>query len=543
MSTAYTNFANANTTKPSKVVTPQTQAIPGREAEMAPNNNGGVSFVMDKWGVLDRFIMLGTEGGGYTVTERDLTKQNFENTLKCIAEDGVRAVKTAEAFSVAGRAPKNDPALVVLALAAAKGSPEVQAAAYDALPKVARIGTHLFTFVSILNSMGKWNAAAKRGLAKWYTNRSIDKLAVQVLKYQQRNGWSHRDVLRLAHVKPQNEVQTNLFKYVVKGGDALANGDSIPQLVVDFEYLKRATSSKEVVRLIESNKDISWELVPTQFLKDKDVLMSLLPSMGLTAVIRQLGKLTAAGILDPLSAGSKIVMSKLTDAEALKAQRVHPIALLQSLKQYSVGHGEKGSLTWTANQRVVDALNDAFYASFANVEDTGAGMLVGVDCSPSMFGANVAGSPNLNAAEVAAVMALACVKAQSNYFIGGFSGSFKPLEISPNMRLDAVLSKMRSFLWSGTDCAQPMLYAMQQKMSNVDLFLVITDNDTNCGHMHPSQALRDYRKQYNASAKSVVIGTMASPFTIADPKDAGMMDIAGFDTAAPQIIASFATKR
>lgn len=542
-SNTYTNFANTNTTKPSKAVTPQTQAIPGREAEMAPNNGGGVSFVMDKWGVLDRFIMIGTEGGGYTVTERDLTKQNFENTLKCIAEDGVRAVNTAVAFSVGGRAPKNDPALVVLALAASKGSPEVQAAAYDALPKVARTGTHLFTFVAILNAMGKWNAAAKRGLAKWYTNRSIDKLAVQVLKYQQRNGWSHRDVLRLAHIKPQNDVQTNLFKYIVKGGDALEQGSAIPQLVVDFEYLKRATSAKEVVRLIESNKDISWELIPTQFLKDQDVLMALLPAMGLTAVIRQLGKLTSAGVLSPLSAGANTVLSKLSDAEALKAQRVHPIALLQAMKQYSAGHGERSAMTWSPNQRIVDALNDAFYASFDNVEDTGAGMLVGVDCSPSMFGANVAGSPNLKASDVAAVMALACVKSQSNYFIGGFSGTFMPLEISPNMRLDAVLSKMRSFPWSGTDCAQPMLYATAQKMSGVDLFLTITDNDTNCGRIHPTQALRDYRKQFNGSAKSVVIGTMASPFTVADPKDAGMMDIAGFDTAAPAIIANFATKR
>ncbi len=226
----YTDFAAASTTKASKVVTPQTQAIPGREAEMARNNAGGFTFTLDKWGTLDRFIMIGSEGGNYYVGEKDVTKQSFTNALACIAEDGVRAVNRAVEYSVAGRAPKNDPALVVLALAAAKGSPEVQAAAYDALPKVARTGTHLFTFVSILNSMGKWNAAAKRGLSKWYTNRSIEKLAVQVLKYQSRNGWSHRDVLRLAHVKATNEVQNNLFKYVVKGGEALSQGDAIRRL-------------------------------------------------------------------------------------------------------------------------------------------------------------------------------------------------------------------------------------------------------------------------------------------------------------------------
>lgn len=541
----YTDFAAASTTKASKVVTPQTQAIPGREAEMARNNAGGFTFKLDKWGTLDRFIMIGSEGGNYYVGEKDVTKQSFTNALACIAEDGVRAVNRAVEYSVAGRAPKNDPALVVLALAAAKGSPEVQAAAYDALPKVARTGTHLFTFVSILNSMGKWNAAAKRGLSKWYTNRSIEKLAVQVLKYQSRNGWSHRDVLRLAHVKATNEVQNNLFKYVVKGGEALSQGDTIPQLVVDFEYLKRADSAKDVVRLIETNKDISWELVPTQFLKDKDVLMALLPSMGLTAVIRQLGKLTAAGVLDPMSEGSKLVMAKLSDAEALKAQRVHPITILQALKQYSAGHGERGSLVWSPNQRIVDSLNDSFYAAFGTLEKTDAGQYIAVDVSGSMSwdSSKVNGSPNLYARDVAACMAMAIARTSSNYFVGAFSGHIQEMKISPNMRLNDVLAVMGCMSAGSTDCSLPMVDAKNKRMSGVDLFTVITDNETYAGRMQPVQALRDYRKAFNKTAKLCVIATSVSNFTIADPKDAGMMDIAGFDSAAPQIIADFASKR
>jgi 60 kDa SS-A/Ro ribonucleoprotein len=545
MSSVYTNFANENTAKASKVVTSQTQAIPGREAEMARNNAGGVSFELDKWGTLDRFIMLGSEGGNYYVGQKDLTKQSFVNTLECIAADGVRAVNRAVEYSTAGRAPKNDPALVVLALAAAKGSTEVQAAAYDALPKVARAGTHLFTFVSILNDMGKWNAAAKRGLAKWYTARSIDKLAVQMLKYQQRNGWSHRDVLRLAHIKPQNDVQTNLFKYVVKGGEALAQGDAIPQLVVDFEYLKRATTAKEVVRLIETNKDISWELIPTQFLKDKDVLTALLPTMGLTAVIRQLGKLTAAGVLDPMSANQKLVVSKLSDIEAIKGQRLHPISILQSLKQYSTGHGEKGSLVWSPNQNIVDSLNDAFYAAFGTLEKSDAGQYIAVDVSGSMSWdtSKVNGSPNLYARDVAACMAMAIARTTSNYFIGAFSVEIREMKISPSMRLDSVLMEMSKISAGSTDCSLPMLDAAKKRMSGVDLFTVITDNETYAGRMQPVQALREYRNAFNKSAKLCVMATSVSNFTIADPKDAGMLDIAGFDSAAPQIIADFASKR
>jgi len=536
MSNVYANFANANTTKASKVVTPQSQAIPGREADMKRNNAGGVTFTLDQWGVLDRFLMIGSEGGNYYVGERDITKQSFDTVKKCLKEDGLRAVNRALEYSLAGRAPKNDPAVVAIALAAVYGDDVTKAAAYEALPKIARTGTWLFLFVSILDALGKWNAAAKRGVAKWYTNKDMDRLAVQLLKYQSRNGWAHRDVLRLAHVKPTNEVQSNLFRYAV--GKDLALGAAVPQLLIDFEMLKRTDSKKDVLRIVESNDNVTWEMVPTQWLKDKDIMLALVRNMGLTAVIRKLGVLTQNGVIAPLSEGAKLVISKLNDAESLKKQRVHPITILQAMKQYSAGRGQKGSATWKPEQRVVDALDSAFYAAFEYGEKSDESYLLGVDCSGSMFAAQVNGSPNLTAAEVAGVMALAVVKNQPNYWIGGFNTKMSELKITPNMRLDKVLEVMNRFNWGGTDCAQVYLHASAMGMK-VDRFVSITDSETWAGGVQPVQALRDYRKKFNPGAKGVVIGTSVSEFTIADPKDAGMLDVAGFDSAAPQIIANF----
>ena len=41
-------------------------------------------------------------------------------------------------------------------------------------------------------------------------------------------------------------------------------------------------------------------------------------------------------------------------------------------------------------------------------------------------------------------------------------------------------------------------------------------------------------------AKLVVAGMAPSGFSIADRNDAGMLDVVGFDTAAPQVLAEFA---
>lgn len=538
-SSIYTDTANASSTNMAKTTTaPLVAPVPGREAEMARNNSGAFTFTLDHWGVLDRFLMIGSESAGYYVGAKETTKQSFDVTKRCVKEDGVRVVNRIVEYSHAGRAPKNDPAVVALALAAIYGDAVTVAAAYEALPKVCRTGTHLFLFVSILDALGKWNAAAKRGVAAWYTNRDVNKLAVQLLKYQQRNGWAHRDVLRLAHVKPSSDIQSNLFRYSVKG--ELPEGAAVPQVLVDFEYLKRATDKKDVLRLVEGSDLLTWEMVPTQFLKDKDVLMALVQNMGMTALIRKLGALSAHGVFGPLSEGSKLAVAKLTDVEAIRRGRVHPITILQAMKQYSQGRGERGSLVWTPDQRIVTALNDAFYAAFAAVEKTDENYLVGVDISGSMWGSNVNGSPNLTAAEVAAVMAMAVVRNQPNYHVVGFKHDLVELKISPSMRLDAVLNVMQNAHWNGgsTDCAKTFEYALKHKYK-VDKFVVITDNETNSGRQAPVQALAKYRAAMNKGAKSIVIGTSVSQFTIADPKDGGMLDIAGFDSAAPQIIANF----
>jgi 60 kDa SS-A/Ro ribonucleoprotein len=91
----------------------------------------------------------------------------------------------------------------------------------------------------------------------------------------------------------------------------------------------------------------------------------------------------------------------------------------------------------------------------------------------------------------------------------------------------------------GTDCSQPILEAMKQKL-DVDTFVVYTDNETSAGKIHPAQALQKYRQQSGRAAKLVVVGMISNGFSIADPADAGMLDVVGFDSSTPQIISDFA---
>lgn len=514
--------------------TPATQAIPGREAEMARNNNGGVSFVIDDWAFYERFLIIGPQSGNNAKNAEQLTGQSFDLLKKLIKMDAMRVLQTATEFSLQGRAVKNDSAVIAVAMVACIGTSSEQAAAYEAMLDVCRTGTHMFLFVSCLNHHGKWNAAAKRGVAKWYTSKNDNRLAVQLLKYQNRNGWSHRDVLRLAHIKPTSDAQNAMFRQAV-GSQNSDLEQFLPALYNDVQVMQTAISSNEVRRVIESNRNISWEMVPTQYLNDPDVLAALLPNMGMTALIRQLGRFSANGLTVPMSDTFKIIRDKLSDVNAIKEGRVHPITILTALKAYGTGYGRSGA-SWTPQRQILDVLDESFYKGFEFIEDTGANVMLGVDCSGSMFGCKVNNS-DLTAAEVAACMAMAIVRSHRNYFIGGFSSSFQPLNITASMKLDQVMNVIRRFNWSSTNISSVADYATKNRL-NVDVFGIITDNDVNSG-VQPTVALQKFRRERNKNAAQIVCATSMSNFTVADPKDPMQIDIVGFDSHVPAIFGEF----
>jgi 60 kDa SS-A/Ro ribonucleoprotein len=509
-------------------VTPQSQAI----SNTVPNSARGNTFAIDDWARLDRFLVLGTEGGSYYAGERVLTRENAAAVLRAIQADGARAVARIVEISAGGRAPKNDPALFALALAASAEDLATRRAALAALPKVARTGTHLFQFAELVQGSRGWGRALRRAVGAWYLAQPVDRLAYQLVKYRQRGGWSHRDLLRLAHPETAEPARAALLDWVCRGTES----EALPKLVTAAAALSRTANGADAATLIRA-ENLPREAVPTELLNDPAVWEALLERMPLTALVRSLAKLTSVGVVAPLGDQLPLVLSALGDAERIAAARLHPLAILLALRTYAQGHGDHGSLRWEPVQAVIDALNAAFYIAFKALEPTGKRLLLALDVSGSMAAGRVAGS-SLTPREASATMALMTTAAEANTHIAGFTGGMVQLPWSPSLRLDDAVRAVSGLPFDRTDCSQPMLYALERGLK-VDAFVVYTDSETWAGLIHPVQALRQYRARTGIAAKLVVVGMVSNGFSIADPDDAGMLDVVGFDTATPAVIADF----
>lgn len=537
--------------------TTQSQPIPG--SDQVPNSAGGFAWQVDDWTRLERFLILGNEGGSYYATEQKMSRENAQAAEKCLKADGKRVVQMVVDISKAGRAAKNDPAIFVLAMASKLGDQDTKKAAREALSAVCRIGTHLFHFAQYMEAFGGWGRGTKRAVANWYNSRKPEKLAYQVVKYQARDGWSHQDLLRLAHAKPTgSEFHNAIFRWIAKGPEnGLLDVGTVPEplhMIWAFEAAKRAKKAAEVVKLVKEY-NLPREAIPTQFLKDATVWEALLQDMPMMAMIRNLGNLSKCGLLSPMSQAETLVMHRLEDEVRLQRARIHPVAVLAAMKVYSGGCGFRGKGTWEVCRAVVDALDAAFYATFKYVEPARKRMLLALDVSSSMDGNPVAGVVGLDARQGSAAMALVTAKTEKQYQFVAFTSSgggfgwgrnqtnpddgISTLNFSPRQRLDDVVNKTRSLSFGGTDCALPMRWALKNKVQ-VDCFCIYTDNETWAGDIHPSQALKEYRQKMGIDAKLVVVAMCSNGFSIADPNDAGMVDVVGFDTHAPVFITDFA---
>ena len=113
------------------------------------------------------------------------------------------------------------------------------------------------------------------------------------------------------------------------------------------------------------------------------------------------------------------------------------------------------------------------------------------------------------------------------------------LGISPGMNLTQVLKKTRDQNFGRTNCALPMTNALRDRVE-IDTFVVLTDNETWHGKIHPHVALREYRQKIGIDAKLVVVAMTATEFTMPDPTDQGMPDVIGMDASVPKLISEFA---
>ena len=434
-----------------------------------------------QWDQLDRFLALGDESGTYYAGGRKPAPENAGILFRSLAQDGPRTVRAIAAMRGSGRAPKSDPVLWALAMAAspARADTATNTAALEALPEVARTGAELKKFATFVTAERGWGRSLRAAIGRWYLGKPVRQLAMQMVKERRRGPWSHADLLRMAHPKPATQAQSVLFRWAVDGelGRApveLLEGELKP--IHGFDLARKVTDRRSLMALIEDYQ-LTQEMIPQRWLGAPDVWEALLESMPYCAMLRNLGKLTAMGLIEAQGETTALLAARLVDHRRIERARVHPVTLLQALLQYRERHGVAA---------ICAALEEAYYASFANVMPAGRRIGLTLDASALI--------PSV-------VMAMLVARTEP-----GAAGS-------KHERLGAVIDALQAAPQSGW-------------RSGADALVVVTAGKSCIPADRP------------AGVRLVVIAPNAER-PVVTGEDSLMLQVVGFDATVPPLVADF----
>ena len=362
-------------------------------------------------------------------------------------------------------------------------------------------------------------------MARWYMDKTVEQVVHQTVKYRQRNGWTHGDILRKCHAAPDpgDTARRQVFQWLAHGDMPEENGAT--RLIHAFEKAKNADAD-ELASLIREH-EMTWEMIPTGMRGKKEIWDALMDNMPITALVRNLANMTRAGAVAPMNFRRAVDVIQTIGADG--TERIHPVSVLWALMTYRAGRSARNDRRWDPVSQVTGALDAAFERSFINAPRTDRRFYLAVDISGSMSRFTIAGVPGLTPRMGAAAMAMAIARREPNHHILGFASRtgrsarelgdavMAGLDITAGDSLTDAMDKTQRMPFGGTDCALPMLHALENGIP-VDCFVILTDQETWAGDVHPAEALRRYRRETGIPAKLAVVAMVSNGFSLADPK-------------------------
>jgi 60 kDa SS-A/Ro ribonucleoprotein len=404
--------------------------------------------------------------------------------------------------------------------------------------RVVRTASMLYEFMEYTKGLRGFGKLIHTAIDGWISSRDVKNLEYQFLKYQNRYNWTGRDVLRKIKPIPRNVTESNLFAWM-SGRDRVDGKGEDLKLVEIYEKLKAGVNEDEAVKAI-LDFNLTHEMIPANIARTAKVWDALYHKMPITATMRNLANLTDKGIFVPANLD---ILEERFSKENLKKGRIHPIAMAVAYKIYTAG-GTRGrtQLKWTPIARVEDILEKAVNDAFETLEPTGKVFYHAVDVSGSM-GQSELDKIWMTPREVAAIMALATIKTEKNYFTSAFSKdaiNFPDLRASMSFR-DIINGNHlkgipREYVGSLTDLGSAITYAINNKIK-ADVMVFWTDNQSWKG-THPSIVLKEYRAKVNPDVKAIYVAMIpyGDHVSLTDPRDTKSYDIAGFSTETPRLV-------
>lgn len=553
-----------------------------------------------------RYLYFLTENHHYVVKKKE---NNFSNTVDCLinllaAEKINKVIEIIEEASKFEWLPNPNVLLHSLALCTrTSDNKEVKTVAYSCAARLIKTTEDLFQFITYERALQKNVSTGLRRVIKiWYLNQDPDKLYEAITTKRSVHGWTHRDILRVAHIKAEDEPKKVLFAYACRGIDhARTQSTKQNKLLLKLESVdnwRTCTDEKTAVELLA--KPGGLKEIPGALARSTVVWAALVPQMPLNQLIDELGRFHRLGMLRTGQPVLAAIVEALGNIEKCRKSGLLPATVLLRMKQFerprptdprlrqhlqalSKNQDDKESVTpavvdrpaYSRSHAVTAALGRLLHHSLRNVRPLSGRRPKLCMVTVEVRGAEgllrpCFGCPPVRYGEVAALLVLLVQRLVSTQHlkVACFNGpDLLPLEIRSEAGKDGkkektgcvtlaqVLQRLRD---AGAQCkagavpARPLRWALDNRKP-VDVFVNVLVTGDGAGrvakpdrHKEDAAPIADLLAKYRQRAKLAnarvlniaLCGRSLEPLT--QPKGcAGLLNVVGFNSHVPSIVGSF----
>lgn len=489
----------------------------------------------DKWR-LQRFLILGTESGAYKADKKEFARKDVQCIHRLISQGrGPEIVETiCQTNKLRGKGHRQ-PVLYALATCTRSEDPDTKEAAYGALQEVCPQPKDLLKFVKYCEAVSQgtgWGRAQRRAISNWY-NSFKDRpkiLAKGVTKIPNNTEWTHRDVCRLAHVKPESAFIMLIIRYITKGLIAAKNLPSPVQsndvqqwkdIIRYFEAVEETKSFTGSMK-VEDKLDIirNHRLNPCQLStalnRSLDVWKVLLNHIPLGLVLKNILKVEKVPIDTPC-------LDRLKNVDELQNVNVNPFEVMVAMKE-------------AKKEDTKNSLEKAFEICVQNVTSTNKKYSVVIWVGEEID-SDLEGKKTVTARDVIAAFAYTIAKrAHPDSEIVTYSGEEKQKLLIPNTGVLKYISEEETLSDMNSDYKQLVHHVEKSKKSDVpfDAVVIVMYAQDEDFKRRLSTVFSD-----TGDFRVVIISLVPSDVPMKDHRNPYMLDVLGFGANTTEAIMRF----
>ncbi|XP_071541187.1 RNA-binding protein RO60-like isoform X2 [Panulirus ornatus] len=501
--------------------------------------------------------------------------------------------------------PYVDKEALVLCLAVASKQSDQKKLVMDAHSAVRELctSTHLFfLFIQISKMISKqtghsgWGRGLRRAVNEWYLSWEPRRLALEVTRHSSAYGWTHRDIIRLAHLKLREMplgtqvVLHYVFMGLEKTVQEYVGKDNTSELLELIQVLDKDGHPEDgekswnvdqvinkVNKLHELYGGLTLDDVPSQSLKSAEVWSHMLDKLEGESAVASVNRMAKANLLNPSSDTNHALSSKLVDrlthsdhtsgcitpTQVLMALHAyeHPTSYFARYvgdaigkpfeKKFTKGGASKSprapgkipsKKTTKINPQVVDALHSLISASAKNIEKTSRKLGICVDVRGSMgtshvWTGNPEGKGEVTGHEGAAVTVLSLTSGGTSPAATtlAFSGnSLAEIKLPEGITLLQLIDKFKETVIGEVNVESALNWAREKEAVTM---VILTHKLDQQAISAATQTLQQLNEKNNTHIRLVLCGFGTKH--LHTQRTDNFLLVLGFDQRTPSIIRAF----